>query len=115
MFAISIGITKIGGAEYDKLFCIRELNKKSIYLKDNERAGILRDYKTPYTKMVSPQLNAYNISLDGVASEEAYSIGCCRIPLDAKGVSKSQNCIYTPNYEKPTISQCFSHFLKRFK
>lgn len=87
------GLLKIGEQEFNKRFCEERLE-----LKSNEKASLWEDR---HTRTFPP------------TDERKW--GCCRVPEGEKWISTSENCVYTPEYRFPTISQKTSAFLKRFK
>jgi hypothetical protein len=85
----------IGNGEYNKTFCEERLD-----LKQDEKPALFQD-KVKQTH----------------SSDGNVKWGCCRVPggLERKRISKSEYCIYTPEYTSPTYSQKITYFLKRFK
>ena len=94
----------IGKGEYDKQWCLSELQKSKIIIEKDDNVALLKDYLNTYTKREIEE---------GV--DTRYDVGCCKVPKGAEKIRRSENCIYTPDYKAPSFSQRIAHFLKRFK
>ena len=94
----------LGHSEYDKQWCLSELQKSDIIIEKDDNVALLKDF-----------LNTYRKSEIEEGGNTKYDIGCCKVPKGAKRISRSKNCIYTPKYTMPSNFEMIGYFLKRFK